>query len=193
MDPIFCFPASPAPHFKATAKPLFPISASQANCLGRDPNDPQLLALNAHSEAAFRDAPLRFRELQENCLARPQGLQDLDVQPKPKGPQLAAGLAAFRDRVYEHQRASSDVQDRVAQFNTMSKEAAQRRKDHEASLQRAVLGREQAESDSRKLREENRILRMQVEEGKARERRVGERIEGVMVGFTEANRTKEPV
>ena len=64
----------------------------------------------------------------------------------------------------------------------MSKEAAQRRKDGEAALKRAVLGREEAESETRRLREENHLLRHDVEEGRARERRVGERLEGVMVG-----------
>ena len=64
----------------------------------------------------------------------------------------------------------------------MSKEAAQRRKDGEDALKRAVLGREEAESETRRLKEENRLLRRDVEEGRARERRVGERVESVMVG-----------
>ena len=81
-----------------------------------------------------------------------------------------------------HSRGSSDVQGKVAQFNNLSKEAAQRRKDNEAALKRAVLGREEAESEARRLKEENRVLRQDVEEGRARERRVGERMEGIMVG-----------
>ena len=88
-------------------------------------------------------------------------------------------------------RGSSDVQGKVAQFNNLSKEAAQRRKDSEAALKRAVLGREEAESETRRLREENRLLRQDVEEGRARERRVGERVEGIMVGqLTFAKRSR---
>ena len=74
------------------------------------------------------------------------------------------------------------MQGKVAQFNNLTKEAAQRRKDNEAALKRAVLGREEAEGESRRLREDNRLLRQDVEDGRARERRVGERLEGVMVG-----------
>ena len=74
------------------------------------------------------------------------------------------------------------MQGKVAQFNNLSKEAAQRRKDGEAALKRAVLGREEAESEARRLKEENRLLRREVEEERSRERRVGERLEGVMVG-----------
>jgi len=72
----------------------------------------------------------------------------------------------------------------------LSKEAAQRRKDNEASLRRAVLGREEAESETRRLRDENRVLRREIEEGRARERRVGERVEGVMVHYRKKFRTK---
>jgi hypothetical protein len=72
----------------------------------------------------------------------------------------------------------------------LSKEAAQRRKDNEASLRRAVLGREEAESETRRLRDENRVLRREIEEGRARERRVGERVEGVMVHYRKKSRTK---
>lgn len=50
-----------------------------------------------------------------------------------------------------------------------------------------MLGREEAEGETRRLREENRLLRQDVEEGRARERRVGERMEGVMVGLATLN------
>ena len=80
-----------------------------------------------------------------------------------------------------HSRTSSDVQGKVAQFNNLSKEVAQRRKDNEAALKRAVVGREEAECETRRLKEENRGLRKELEEGRGRERRVGERVETVMV------------
>lgn len=103
-------------------------------------------------------------------------------QPFPQSPSLPSDLANLRDPfVIAHSRTSSDVQGKVAQFNNLSKEAIQRRKDNEAALKRAVLGREEAESETRRLKEENRVLRKEIEEGRGRERKVAERIEGVMV------------
>ena len=46
-----------------------------------------------------------------------------------------------------------------------------------------MVGREEAETEMRRYREEARMLRKQVEEGNARERKVGERLETVMVSF----------
>ncbi|KAL9010769.1 MAG: hypothetical protein Q9173_004328 [Seirophora scorigena] len=83
---------------------------------------------------------------------------------------------------------NSDVKSKVAQFNTLSKEAVQRRKDNEAAMRRAVLGREEAENETKRLKEENRGLSKDLEEGRARENRVAERIESVM---EELHRTKE--
>ena len=102
-------------------------------------------------------------------------------QQLPQSPSLPSISNIQNDPFIAHSRGNSDVQGKVAQFNNLSKEAAQRRKDSEAALKRAVLGREEAESETRRLREENRLLRQDVEEGRARERRVGERLEGVMV------------
>ncbi|KAL8852839.1 MAG: hypothetical protein Q9221_002348 [Calogaya cf. arnoldii] len=87
-----------------------------------------------------------------------------------------------------HLKEASDVQHKVAQFNSLSKEAVQRRKDNEAAMRRAVLGREEAENETRRLKDENNGLRKELEEGKARERKVAERIESVM---EELHRTKE--
>lgn len=75
------------------------------------------------------------------------------------------------------------MQGKVAQFNGLAKEAAQRRKDNEAALKRAVLGREEAEGESRRLRESNERLRLEIEEGRGRERRVAGRVEGLQVRY----------
>ena len=82
-----------------------------------------------------------------------------------------------------HSRGGSDVQNKVAAFNNLTKEAAQRKKDNEAALRRAILGREEAESETRRLKEENDALRRDIEESRGRERKVGERLESVMVGI----------
>lgn len=105
-------------------------------------------------------------------------------QQLPQSPSLPH-LSHLQDDPFKtlHSRGNSDVQGKVAQFNNLSKEAAQRRKNNEAALRRAVLGREEAEGEARRLRDANDLLRQDVEEGVARERRVGERLEGVMVNL----------
>ncbi|KAL8733131.1 MAG: hypothetical protein Q9166_002323 [cf. Caloplaca sp. 2 TL-2023] len=107
-------------------------------------------------------------------------------QALPQSPSLPSDLHdPFK---IAHLKESSDVQNKVAQFNSLSKEAVQRRKDNEAAMRRAVLGREEAESETRKLKDEDRVLRKELDEGKFRERKVAERIESVM---EELRRTKE--
>lgn len=105
-------------------------------------------------------------------------------QQLPHSPSMSSVSHIQNDSFSSHSRQSSDVQGKVAQFNNLTKEAAQRRKDNEAALKRAVLGREEAESETRRLKEENTVLRRDVEEGRGRERRVGERLESVMVRST---------
>ena len=73
------------------------------------------------------------------------------------------------------------MQGKVAQFNGLAKEAAQRRKDSEAALKRAIMGREEAESESRRLRDTNEILRKENEEGRGRERRALEKAQALQV------------
>ena len=113
----------------------------------------------------------------------PERLNRQFLPQSPSEPNLHSSSNARATLLNSHSRTSSDVQGKVAQFNNLSKEAAQRRKDNEAALKRAVLGREEAESETGRLREENRGLKREVEEGQIRERRVGERVETVMVRF----------
>jgi len=81
-----------------------------------------------------------------------------------------------------HSRDSS-VHDKVAAFNSLAFQGKQlERKANDAALKRAMLGREEAESEMRRYREDVRAMRRQLEEGKDRERKVGERLESVMVG-----------
>jgi hypothetical protein len=77
---------------------------------------------------------------------------------------------------------ASPVHDKISQFNSMSMQSRQlERKTADAALKRAMLGREEAEAEMRRLKDEARDLRQEIEEGKERERRVGERLETVMV------------
>ncbi|CCU76927.1 hypothetical protein BGHDH14_bgh02355 [Blumeria hordei DH14] len=82
-----------------------------------------------------------------------------------------------------HTRENS-VHEKVASFNslsTLSKTSEKRH--HDAALKRAMLGREEAESEMQRYREEVRKLKNVVEEGKQRERKVAERLESVMEKF----------
>jgi len=110
----------------------------------------------------------------------PVSPERVNRQPLPQSPSLPSNLSD--PFLSGHARAPSDVQGKVAQFNNLSKENAQRRRDNEAALQRAVMGREEAEGETRRLKEEHRLLRKEIEEGRGRERRVGERLEALMVG-----------
>ncbi|KAJ2967234.1 hypothetical protein NUW58_g10499 [Xylaria curta] len=91
----------------------------------------------------------------------------------------------------------SDVHDKIRQFNTLSQlppNATSMTKQLErmtadAALKRAMIGREEAESEMRRYREEARILRKQVDEGRERERKVGERLETVMESYGRAKET----
>ncbi|KAM3069522.1 hypothetical protein ACMFMG_005628 [Clarireedia jacksonii] len=83
----------------------------------------------------------------------------------------------------KHSRDSS-VHEKISQFNSLAFQGKQlERKANDAALKRAMVGREEAESEMRRYRDEARILRRQVEEGKERERKVGERLESVMVRY----------
>lgn len=84
----------------------------------------------------------------------------------------------------------SSVHEKISQFNNLSASIQSRhleRKTADAALKRAMLGREEAESEMRKAREEIRALRSALEEGKDRERKVGERLETVMVSITRSS------
>ncbi|KAL7941664.1 hypothetical protein V8C42DRAFT_360675 [Trichoderma barbatum] len=84
----------------------------------------------------------------------------------------------------------STVHDKISQFNNMSMQSRQlERKTADAALKRAVLGREEAEAEMRRLKEEARALRQDIDEGKERERRVGERLETIMENYGRAKET----
>lgn len=77
----------------------------------------------------------------------------------------------------------SPVLDKISQFNSLASLQGGKldRKTADAALKRAMLGREEAESEMRRYRDDARSLKKFVEEGRERERRVGERLETVMV------------
>ena len=119
----------------------------------------------------------------------PMSPERVNRQHLPQSPSLPSNLSD--PFLNGHTKAPSDVQGKVAQFNNLSKEAAQRRRDNEAAIQRAMLGREEAESETRRMKEEHRILKKELEDGRGRERRVGERLEALMVSLPNFERRSE--
>ncbi|KAK3315489.1 hypothetical protein B0H66DRAFT_345824 [Apodospora peruviana] len=84
----------------------------------------------------------------------------------------------------------SSVVDKIAQFNTLAQQSKQlERKTADAALKRAMLGREEAEAEMRRYRDEARLLKRHLEEGRDRERKVGERLEQVMENYGRAKET----
>lgn len=129
------------------------------------------------------------KKLTENC---PPGTPLHQVSPERVNQQKQWDLPTSPtgengSKASKHSRDSS-VNDKIAQFNSLAYQGKQlERKTNDAALKRAMVGREEAETEMRRYRDEARILRRQVEEGKERERKVGERLENVMVCYQYAH------
>lgn len=85
-----------------------------------------------------------------------------------------------------HGRTNSDVQGLVKRFEHLDvrdrdAESEARRKKQEMELRRAQLGREEAESELKKWREECRRIAEDLKESRHRESKVSNRLEKVMV------------
>ncbi|KAI1506770.1 hypothetical protein F5X99DRAFT_15726 [Biscogniauxia marginata] len=96
------------------------------------------------------------------------------------------------------EQRDSDVHDKIRQFNSMahlgrngavSMSKQLERKTADAALKRAMIGREEAEAEMHRYRDEARSLRRQIDEGRERERKVGERLETVMENYGRAKET----
>ncbi|KAI9763663.1 MAG: hypothetical protein M1840_000377 [Geoglossum simile] len=71
-----------------------------------------------------------------------------------------------------HSRTNPDVQGKVEKFNTLTKDVSERRRAHEAALKRAMVGREEAENETRRTKDELRKLKAELSEGNDRERKM---------------------
>ncbi|KAI1777538.1 hypothetical protein F4818DRAFT_317145 [Hypoxylon cercidicola] len=134
---------------------------------------------------------------------------DLEQSSSPPGSPGASPLQVLSsDRVNQQRELAtfsilsdhhrdSDVHDKIRQFNNLAHGPASaasmsrqlERKTADAALKRAMLGREEAEAEMRRYREEARALRRQVDESRGRERKVGERLEDVMEKYGQAKET----
>lgn len=93
--------------------------------------------------------------------------------------------SSARVRLFDSEQGrsrESSVHEKAVKFDTLAFQGkALERRTNDAALKRAMLGREEAESEMRRYRDEARALRKEVQEGKERERKVGVRLENVMV------------
>lgn len=100
------------------------------------------------------------------------------IQQSPSLPEITA--------LRSHGRNNSDVQGLVKRFEHLDvrdrdAESQEKMKRREAELKRALCAREEAETDSKRLRAEVRRLEREAEEGRERERKVVSRVEVVTV------------
>ncbi|TQS36086.1 hypothetical protein Golomagni_03473 [Golovinomyces magnicellulatus] len=97
------------------------------------------------------------------------------------------------DSATNKRRGERSVQDKVKAFDTIALQACRFSggKISEAAYNRAVLGREEAECEMRRYRDEARALRRAVEEGKRREIIVGERLDSLMESYGQSKETFE--
>ncbi|KAM3454048.1 hypothetical protein MY3296_003316 [Beauveria thailandica] len=111
--------------------------------------------------------------LQTSTPARVNQRRDSEMTPTP-----------FRTDGYD-----SPVLEKISQFNNMSGQSRQLERRANDALRRAVVGREEAEMEMRRMRDEIKQLQSTVEQGKERERKVGERLETVMDSYGRAKET----
>ncbi|XXH05222.1 hypothetical protein Hte_011647 [Hypoxylon texense] len=135
---------------------------------------------------------------------------DIEQSSSPPGSPGASPLQVMSpDRVNQQREAAafsirpdqnrdSDVHDKIRQFNNLahhgpaaaaSMSRQLERKTADAALKRAMLGREEAEAEMRRYRDEARVLRRQIEESRGRERKISERLEDVMEKYGQAKET----
>ncbi|KAH8900874.1 hypothetical protein GQ53DRAFT_740714 [Thozetella sp. PMI_491] len=113
--------------------------------------------------------------------AQPNALMPVSHNQQRDSPVRGDAAGAGRD---------STVHDKINQFNSLAIQSKQlERKTADAALKRAMLGREQAETEMRQYRDEVRLLRRHIDEGKQREQKVGERLESVMESYARAKET----
>ncbi|RMY63746.1 hypothetical protein D0863_10323 [Hortaea werneckii] len=137
---------------------------------------------SSHSSPSRRQASHLFADYRPTT---PNGQHSTHGFALPQSPSLPEMHAM---RGFGHGRTNSDVQGLVKRFEHLDvrdkeAESKERMKRHEAELKRAMIAREEAESDVRRFREEVRRLRKERDDGGDRERRVARRLETVMVSL----------
>ena len=194
MDP------PPPPAFKFPSKdwqPLHPLSPERVN--GTRPLSSLSTTTNASRSSKAQDSeshsqwqPPVFSSAHSSPTRRANLFADYQPTTPTASPTRAFALPQSPSlpeihALRSHVRTNSDVQGLVKRFEHLDvrdkdAESSERRKRHEAELDRAQIAREEAESDCKRLRQEIRNMRRDAEESRERERKVGRRLETVMVG-----------
>lgn len=114
----------------------------------------------------------------------------LSLSLTPTGP-LSPLQTSTPDRINQRRKSQmtpfrtdgydSPVLEKISQFNNMSGQSRQQERRTTDALRRAVLGREEAEVEMKRMKDEIDQLQSAIEQGKERERKVGQRLETVMV------------
>ncbi|KAL2357013.1 hypothetical protein BJ546DRAFT_1058624 [Cryomyces antarcticus] len=188
----FRFPPTPS-------LPLFPLSPERVNGTRPPYSGPQP---TTPTKAFYIPSPSPSRTHYEDPFAFtnfPTPTQSFSPSKSLQSPVRGYGLpqSPSLPEIHElkrqgHARTSSDVQGMVARFECLEvKDHAELRKRDEAALKKAVLGREEAESDVQRLKEELRKLKEEKKEGDERERKVSKRLEIVMEELHIAKSTQD--
>ncbi|KAK5002526.1 hypothetical protein LTR28_011309, partial [Elasticomyces elasticus] len=175
--------------------PLFPLSPERINGTRPPYSGPESHSPSKQSRAHSR-SPEKYMHLHvpqsPNSSPTRNLFADFCITPtKTSGFVLSQSpslpeLDSLRRR-QGHAHTNSDVQGMVARFDHLDiKDRDEEKRRDEAALRRAVIGREEAESDARRLREEVREMKRDMEEGQEREAKVARRLEGVMEEFGRA-------
>jgi hypothetical protein len=166
------------------ASPLLPLSPERVN---RRPvsiaNDGRTSDTGSREGSPARTSPTRKANLfaDYNPVTR---------TPSPSKEVFGGGIAQSPSlpdfSLRSHGRTNSDVQVLVKRFEHLDvrdrdAESEARRKKQEMELRRAQLGREEAESELKKWREECRRIAEDLKESRHRESKVANRLEKVMV------------
>lgn len=176
------------------AKPLQPLSDERVNAA----RSPSMMTTTTNTTKTTDDLDVYEARPspQSSPIRRAKADLFADFHPTNGSPKAANGFGLAQSpslpefhALRSHVRTNSDVQGLVKRFEHLDvrdrdAESSERRKKHEAELRRAQIAREEAESDAKRLREEVRQLEKEIDGGRERERRVGKRLEVVMVRNT---------
>ena len=102
-------------------------------------------------------------------------------QQKPSVPDIPTSPSLPDLNSLSQGRTNPDVQGKVAQFNSLNREVVERRRANEAALRRAVIGREEAENETRKTREDLKRIARELEENRLSESKLRGQFDQVMV------------
>lgn len=84
----------------------------------------------------------------------------------------------------KHARSNSAVEGMIARFGSLDvKDHVDLRKKDEAALRRAQMGREEAEGEARKLKDEARVAKKEAEDAKERERKTVKKLDVLLVSI----------